>query len=189
MIADPLERVYHRGVTADPTKLSIVHYPDPVLRETTVTVDPEDATVRAVAERMLALMHDAEGVGLAAPQVGLAWRLFVTNAGTADPVDRVYFNPELTLDADAPKESAEEGCLSLPGIHVQRSRPIRATIRATGLDGEPFEFSDDGFLARVWQHEFDHLEGVLIIDKMTPMERMNTRRTLKGLRLAFAENA
>ena len=173
-------------MTADPSTLAIVCYPDPILREKTVPVDPSDPAVVSVAERMIDLMHDAEGVGLAAPQVGLPWRLFVTNGGAVDPVDRVYFNPELELDQTSDIESDEEGCLSLPGIHIQRRRPTRATIRATGLDGEPFEMTEENFLARVWQHEFDHLEGVLIIDSMTPMERLKVRRALKDLRLAFA---
>ncbi len=175
-------------MSLDPAKLEIVCYPDPVLREKAKAVDPEDPIVLAVADRMLELMHDAEGVGLAAPQVGLAWSLFVTNAHDHDPVDRVYLNPELEPIIDAPLEVAEEGCLSLPGINVDRRRPLAAQIRAIGRDGIPFEMEAEGFVARVWQHEVDHLRGVLIIDRMTPMERLSTRRALRDLRLAYAED-
>ena len=167
-------------MSVDPAQLRIVHYPDPALREATEPVDPGDATVRAVAERMIELMHEAEGVGLAAPQVGLAWRVFVTNAREADPEDRVYFNPALTL-APGEIETEDEGCLSLPGIQVAVRRPLRATIRATALDGVAFEAEAEGFLARVWQHEFDHLEGRLIIDRMGPRDRLANRKALREM--------
>jgi peptide deformylase len=173
----------------DPTSLRIVRYPDPVLRRRAEDVDPADESVRAVARRMIELMHEADGVGLAAPQVGLPWRLFVTNAGDADPVDRVLMNPVLTLtspdEAPSPLETMEEGCLSLPGIHAEVRRPRHAAIEATGLEGEAVSMAAEGFLARVWQHEFDHLEGVLIIDRMGPKDRMVNRRSIRDLELSF----
>jgi peptide deformylase len=169
-------------MSVDPSKLRIVVYPDPALRRKGRTVDPTDETVWAVAQRMLQLMHEAEGLGLAAPQVGLDWRLFVTNGRDADPVDRVFINPRLEASGDL--VSHDEGCLSLPNVNVQVRRPDEATVAAHGLDGEPFTLQATGFLTRIWQHENDHLDGVLIIDKMTPMDRLATRKTLKELKAA-----
>lgn len=173
----------------DPAALRIVHHPQPVLRADTAEVDPSDPAVAAVAARMLELMHEADGVGLAAPQVGLSWRLFVTNAGDADPVDRVYVNPTVEIDLrddegrrrPNPLEPMEEGCLSLPGVNGVVRRPSIARITATTLEGERVAFEAEDFLARVWQHEFDHLEGILIIDKFGPKDRLANRRAVKAL--------
>jgi peptide deformylase len=174
-------------MSVDPARLRIVNYPDPVLRAKAAPVDPADPEVRAVAVRMIELMHEADGVGLAGPQVGLPWRLFVTNARDADPEDRVYLNPRLTLGRSE-LEAEEEGCLSLPGITVGVRRPVEASIEAVDLDGRPVTRSAEGMLARIWQHENDHLDGVLIIDRMTPMDRLSTRKALKELELAAAES-
>ncbi len=167
----------------DLASLHIVRYPDPVLRRKTRPIASIDETVLAVARRMLELMHEAPGVGLAGPQVGLSWRLFVTNAGDLDPVDRVFINPELALGRGE-MAVAMEGCLSLPEIDVEIRRPVHADITATGLDGERFSMSADELLARIWQHENDHLDGVLIVDRMSQMDRLSTRRALKEMREA-----
>ena len=167
----------------DVDALKIVLYPDPTLRETARPIEAIDEQVQAVAQRMIELMHQAPGVGLAAPQVGLSWRLFVANP-TGDPDDnRVYINPQITANAGG-NAARDEGCLSLPGITVEVSRPAEATIRAAGLNGEVFEESADDLLARIWQHEYDHLDGVLIIDKMSPMDRMANKRAINELESA-----
>ncbi len=165
----------------DPASLRIVSYPDPVLRVRAEPIESIDETVRAVAERMIELMHEAAGVGLAGPQVGLPWRLFVTNAPDIDPVDRVFVNPRVTLGRGA-IEAKEEGCLSLPGINVQVRRPVEAEVTATDLAGRPFTMQAEGMLARIWQHENDHLDGVMIIDRMGTMDRLATRKLLKGMK-------
>lgn len=170
-------------MTADPRRLTIVRYPDPVLHERAAAVESIDDSVRAVARRMLELMHEAEGVGLAAPQVGLSWRLFVTSATEEHPEDRVYVNPKVE-PLDRSIDVREEGCLSLPGINVEIRRPASVRLTATNLDNEPVDMQSDGFMARVWQHEFDHLNGVLIIDRMRPIDRLATRKTLKDLEAA-----
>ncbi|MEM6553845.1 MAG: peptide deformylase [Planctomycetota bacterium] len=169
----------------DAAKLAIVHYPAAVLRERAAEVPAVDEGVRAVAERMLELMHAAPGVGLAAPQVGLPWRLFVANPTGEAGDDRVYINPELT-EPTREAESQEEGCLSLPEVRAQVARPRGITIRALGVDGKPFEETDDGLLARIWQHETDHLDGVLILDRMTRIEKIANRRAVKALEAAGA---
>lgn len=164
--------------------LQILHYPAPQLRRRTDPVGEIDASVQAVAARMIALMREANGLGLAAPQVGVPWRMFVTNGHEESP-DRVYINPTLSV-VDTALVLKEEGCLSIPGVNVELRRPQAATINALNLDGQPFELSDDDVLARVWQHELDHLDGILIIDRMSPMDRLATRKILKELEATAA---
>ncbi len=167
----------------DPQTLQIVHYPDPVLRGKARPLPAVNAETRAVAARMLELMHAAPGVGLAGPQVGLDWRLFVANP-TGDPADdRVFINPRLT-DPSREQDEQDEGCLSLPGINGQVRRPRRITITAIDLDGRPFTLTSDQLPARIWQHECDHLDGILIIDRMPRIERMANREALRQLETA-----
>ncbi len=164
--------------------LAIVLYPDSVLRQVAAPVPAIDEQVRAVVTDMLRLMHEAPGVGLAAPQVGLPWRLFVANPTGKPEDDRVYINPEL-FNPVGPQEPYEEGCLSLPGIRIEVTRPQGIGIRATGLDGKLFEESADALLARIWQHEFDHLNGRLIIDRMSRLDRMLNAKKIKDLELDY----
>lgn len=169
----------------DPAKLRLIHYPDARLRQKAqpVPVDPQrgaSGEVRAVAARMIEIMHEARGVGLAAPQVGLAWRLFVVNPTGEPGDDRVLINPQL-LDPGAETGEHEEGCLSIPGVSAMIRRPLRITVRAVDLDGRPVEMTSDALPARIWQHETDHLDGVLIIDRMTALDRMANRRSLAEL--------
>ena len=167
-------------VFMDIAKLKIVLYPDPVLRDKAQPVDPRNPVVAQVAMRMLELMHEAPGVGLAAPQVGLPWRMFVANATGEPGDDRVYLNPQLS-DPGVRLEDMEEGCLSLPHIRASIRRPIQITVTATDLQGHVFSETSDDLPARIWQHEYDHLDGVLILDRMTPIDKMANRRAIKEL--------
>jgi len=160
-------------------KLRIVHYPAPVLRKPCAPVEAFDPELRAVAERMLELMREANGVGLAAPQVGLAWRLFVCNGSGEPDDDLVCVNPTLTELTGG--DELEEGCLSIPGVSVTMRRATFATMEASDLDGTPFAVEADGLMARIWQHELDHLNGRLIIDSMSPTDEIANRRALKQL--------
>ena len=155
--------------------LKIIFYPDPRLRKNSEAVTTFDGSLKDLAGRMLELMRAARGVGLAAPQVGQNIRLFVMNPSGEPGDDHVYVNPVLT-DAEG-----EEGCLSLPGINakVWRSKALKMT--AQDLDGNPIEETADGYIARIWQHETDHLNGTMIIDRMGPVARLACRRTLKEL--------
>ena len=166
----------------DVSRLEILHYPDPLLRTVARPIDAIDDTVRAVAARMFELMHEAEGAGLAAPQVGFSWRMFVTRADDEHP-DRVFVNPGIPK-LDGLLELRSEGCLSLPGLNVDVRRPTAATVTSLDLDGRSMTVTATGLMARIWQHEHDHLNGVLIIDKMTPMDRIANRRLLKELEAA-----
>tara|TARA_B100001059_G_scaffold162846_1_gene162352 strand:- start:3939 stop:4451 length:513 start_codon:yes stop_codon:yes gene_type:complete len=167
-------------MSLDPNTLQIRLYPDPCLRSPTTEVDPGDPDVKAAVDRMIELMFQANGAGLAAPQVGLPWRLFVTR----DPADEdsalVWMNPVVT-PLESPMDADIEGCLSLPEIEVEMTRPSKVMISAVDHKGERFE-EESEVLARVWQHEMDHLEGVLIIDRMTTMERIKNRKPLKALK-------
>ncbi len=179
-------------MSVDPESLHILHYPDSVLRQRAKDVPEITPEVRVVAERMIRLMYDAEGIGLAAPQVGLPWRLFVAHVppgedrspesdpiqATADP--GVFINPVLS-NPQGEVKVYEEGCLSLPDITGDVLRPEIITITATGLDGKKFTKTAAGLLARCWQHEFDHLECVLTIDRMSQMSRLKNRTSLKRL--------
>jgi len=164
----------------DVENLEIVHYPADVLRSKASEIKEVTDEVYRVARKMLQLMHEAPGVGLAAPQVGLSWRMFVSNATGESADDQVYINPILR-NPSRDTEDYEEGCLSIPGVKAEIRRPVGITIEATDLDGNRFEQTSDELHARVWQHEFDHLDGVLIIDKMTRMDRMANRKALREL--------
>lgn len=160
--------------------LRIVTYPEPVLRGKAKPVPAVTDEVRRVAQKMLQLMHEAPGVGLAAPQVGLPWRLFVANA-TGEPADdHVYINPVLS-EPSRKLEDYEEGCLSLPGINGHIRRPLGISIEALDLQGQLVRRSAEGLEARIWQHETDHLDGVLILDRMTPLDRMAVQQALRDL--------
>ena len=166
------------SVKAD--QLHIRTYPDPVLRQPATALARVDDEVRAAAGRMIELMHEVRGVGLAAPQVGLAWRLFVINVTGEPGGARVFVNPTLHEPARQ-TEPHDEGCLSIPGITVEVTRPVAVRVKATDLDGQTIDERAEGLLARALQDEHDHLDGRLIIDRMTPADRMANRRVLKEL--------
>ena len=167
--------------------LRIVHYPDSVLRRPAQAVDQITEQVRAVARRMLVLMREAPGVGLAAPQVGLPWRMFVANASGEDDGDLVFINPRLT-DPSRETDELEEGCLSLPEVRGMIRRHSQITIHAIDVSGEPFALTGEQLPARIWQHEYDHLDGILIINRMALIDRMANKRQLKFLEQEFAAN-
>ena len=163
--------------------LKIIFYPDPRLKKMSKPVTQFGQELRELAGRMLKLMRDAKGVGLAAPQVGRNIRLFVMNPSGEPGDDYVYVNPVLS-DPDG-MEEAEEGCLSLPEIHVKVVRNKRMRIQAQDLEGNAFEQTAGGFSARVWQHEFDHLNGILLTDRMGPVAKMSNRKKLKELEARY----
>jgi len=163
--------------------LKIIDYPDPRLRKVSIKVTQFDPALRTLVDRMFTLMREHKGVGLAAPQVGHNIRLFVMNATGEPSGDRVYVNPEL-LDVEGEEED-EEGCLSLPNIRVNIWRGKKVRMQAHALDGSPIHENESGFVARVWQHEMDHLNGALIIDRMGPTDKLATRKVLRELEEKF----
>lgn len=178
----------------DPARLRIQLYPAEVLRLKALPVELS-AEVRAVGVRMVELMRAAEGIGLAATQVGLTWRLFVCDVppGEDDPEPgppdaplrstsgpQVWLNPRI-VGYDGDLTPYEEGCLSLPGIRGDVNRHERVTMEATTLEGETVRVTATGLLARCWQHEIDHLDGVLILDRMTQVSRVRNRSRVKSM--------
>ncbi len=167
-------------MTVDPKTLSLILFPASILLEQAKDVDPSDPTVQHVARRMVEIMFEHQGVGLAAPQIGLPWRLFVTRNPDSEDEAIAWINPSLkVINEDI--EIDEEGCLSLPDIRGDIRRPVGITIRGFDIEGNPAEMSSDTFMARVWQHENDHLDGILIIHKMTAMDRLVNRKLIRNL--------
>jgi peptide deformylase len=151
---------------------------DPVLRASAVPVDRFDERLGSEVERMGQLMQDALGIGLAANQVGVLHRLLVYRAFEEDPIVALV-NPVLEWASDE-LEVAAEGCLSLPGVHVDVERPARVRVRAQDEHGEPLEVEAEGLRARVIQHEIDHLDGVLILDRISREARKEAMRALRA---------
>ena len=150
---------------------------DPVLRSKARPIEVFDDALRDEISRMAALMHDSMGIGLAATQVGALRRLLVYRVEHDSPIN-VLINPELDW-AGKEKEWMEEGCLSLPRVHVEVERPIHVRVRAQDAAGEPITIEASGLEARVIQHEMDHLDGVLIVDRAPRDQRKEAMRALR----------
>ena len=167
--------------------LPIYLYGQAVLRKEAQDITPDYPELASLIENMFETMHAAEGIGLAAPQIGLAIRLVVLDL---DPLAedmpeykdfrRVYINAHI-IETSEDADSQEEGCLSLPGIHEKVTRPIR--IRVQYMDENFVEHDEwvDGFLARAMQHEFDHLEGKVFVDRLSPLRRQMNKNRLMNL--------
>lgn len=151
-------------------KLSILRYPDPRLHTVAKPVEVVDDRIRQLADDMLEVMYQADGVGLAATQVDVHERLIVidTSEGRDDP--RVLINPELIARSEE-MTFADEGCLSVPAIYDKVKRHARVTVRALGRDGQPYEFEADGLLAICVQHEMDHLMGKVFVEYLSALKR------------------
>jgi peptide deformylase len=151
---------------------------DPVLKSRAAPVTQFDEALRREAERMIEIMRDAIGVGLAATQVGVMHRLLVFQAGL-DVTPSALANPELEWRSDEDQVIAEEGCLSIPGVVVEVERPLHVRVRGQDLGGELVLIEASGLEARVLQHEIDHLDGVLIIDRTTREQRKGALGALR----------
>ncbi|HEY4898025.1 MAG TPA: peptide deformylase [Solirubrobacteraceae bacterium] len=155
---------------------------DPVLRAAAVPVERFDAELADEVQRMGELMHDALGIGLAATQVGVLHRVLVYRAYADDPLTALV-NPALTWSSEE-LEVGEEGCLSLPGVHVEVERPLRVRVSAQDPAGAPLQIEAEGLEARVIQHEIDHLDGVLILDRISRQARKEAMRAVREARSA-----
>jgi len=147
----------------------IRQYPDPALRMRAREVEVFDEALARQAARMIALMHDAAGVGLAANQVGSLLRMFTIELGEDEPA-RAIINPRITPLGEE-LETDEEGCLSIPGVLVPVERSVSVRLEGQGVDGRELTLELDGLPARAVQHEVDHLDGVLTFDRTTPEAR------------------
>jgi peptide deformylase len=157
---------------------TILHYPDPRLRVPGKKVPVMTAELRQLVDDMAETMYAAPGVGLAATQVGEPWQIFVVDcASDGEPSDlRVFVNPELVELVGS--TSFEEGCLSFPGAREEVDRAEKVRVRALDREGEPFELEAEGLLAIAIQHEYDHLQGVLMIDHLGPLKKRLLHRKM-----------
>ncbi|NOQ52010.1 MAG: peptide deformylase [Desulfuromonadaceae bacterium] len=154
----------------------ILHYPEPLLKKKSAPVTEFNDELRQLAADMAETMYDAPGVGLAAPQVGILKRLIVIDCSASEePNDLlVAVNPEIVdTEGDSLKE---EGCLSVPGFWASVKRAEKATMRYQDVEGNPHERTADGLLGICMQHETDHLEGVLFVDRLSPLKRSLFRK-------------
>ena len=192
----------------------VVPYPAPILYQRAEAVAPEeiDDELRVTLQRMFATMYENRGVGLAAPQVGISKRFFIANPGPEDEAEADHdgqapHEPEDAVTATEPAQPAEteyvfinpeileplgsqvdeEGCLSIRGVRGQVNRADTLRVRALNERGEPFELEASGFFARVIQHETDHLNGELFIDKISPAEKVIAEKQLRQLRHEWEE--
>lgn len=149
----------------------ILTYPDPRLREVAKPVETFDDELKRLVEDMAETMYDAPGCGLAANQIGVPLRVFVIDVADEDePSDlKVFVNPEIVKKAG--NQTFREGCLSFPGVSEDVKRAADVCVRAFDADGTPFELEADGLLAVAIQHENDHLDGVLMVDKFNALKR------------------
>jgi peptide deformylase len=150
---------------------------DPVLKSRATQVDRFDDSLRQQVSRMAGIMNDAIGVGLAAPQLGISQRLLVYRVGPDAPLVALA-NPEIEW-ASEEREGGDEGCLSIPGVMVDVERPVHVRVHAQDELGEPRSVEASGLEARVIQHEMDHLDGVLILDRTSRDERKRALRELR----------
>ena len=163
-------------------------YPDPLLRRPSQAVEAFDQELSGIVAGMFERMYASKGVGLAAPQVGLKKRILVLNA-TGEPKDEIVLvNPRI-LEKSGPMTRFEEGCLSFPGIYAEVERPESCRVQAFRVDGTPFEQDYGGFTSRIVQHEYDHLEGVLLVDRMSPADKLKNKAALEELVAKFKRKA
>ena len=158
--------------------LSIIRLGDPAREKHSVIVPDINADIAALVAGMTEAMEKGRGVGLAAVQVGELYRLFITKV--PGDTTRVFINPDI-LETSIEQEPFEEGCLSIPGLYTDVTRPTSVRIQAWNAKGRPFTLTADGYLGRVIQHEFDHLNGVLFIDRIDSRKR---KRLLTGYQQA-----
>ncbi len=169
--------------------MQIVHYPHPALRWKSTPITKIDQELRDIVREMFELMYAAEGIGLAANQVGLPYRLFILNL-TADPNEKdqehVFINPEILKKKGS--QEAEEGCLSLPKLYHNVRRAEEITVEAFDLDGTGFELTVDELGSRAIQHESDHLDGVLFIDRLSDAGQREVAPIVADFESLFRQN-
>ncbi|HEV7860666.1 MAG TPA: peptide deformylase [Pyrinomonadaceae bacterium] len=166
------------------SQLKIVHWPEPVLLTPGDPVTEFDENLEQLVNNMFETMYEAQGVGLAAPQVGVSKRLFVMDcSGGKDPDQRVVMiNPEVQRVEG--EQFGEEGCLSFPGIYFPVNRSVRAIVHARDVKGNLFELDGMDLIARCMLHETDHCDGIVFLDKTTPLKREMVKRKIKKLQKA-----
>ncbi|HKW51070.1 MAG TPA: peptide deformylase [Candidatus Eisenbacteria bacterium] len=170
-------------------RLSLRYYGDPVLRKKAEPIAASQAEIKELVEAMFDCMYLEAGVGLAGPQVGISSRVFVVDVTDGEGVrtKRAFVNPEIVERTGA--VTGEEGCLSIPGIRADVKRAARIVVKATDEDGTPFRLAAEGLLSRAIQHETDHLDGVLFVDRLSAIKRKLLEGRLKRVRPPAAGSA
>ncbi len=163
----------------DIEKCRITRYPAEVLKTPAKPIDKIDDNTRKLVEKMTDLMLENNGIGLAGPQAGVPLQIFIVSLEATREAVKVYINPTVTAAGDL--DSVEEGCLSVPGIHTKIRRYKQCTVTATDLDGNEFTETAQGLYARCLQHEYDHLQGITIANRLGPAARIAHRKQLKKL--------
>jgi len=169
----------------DFTNCSITHFPAPVLAQPAKPIDNIDESIRTLADSMIDIMLRNKGLGLAGPQAGVNLRIFVISLDGTKENAKVYINPK--IENSGSLVDFEEGCLSLPGVSAKIKRFKQCSVTATDLDGNTFTEHAEGLLARAFQHESDHLDGMLIKDRMTRVQTIAARKLIKKLREEYNE--
>ena len=158
---------------------NLLHYPDPPLRQKAAHVNTVEPRIQKLIDDMAETMYAAPGVGLAANQIGEPYRIFIIDIAAEDEPSNliIFVNPEI-LSKDG-EEVGPEGCLSFPGVNEDIKRAARVRVRALDRDGKPFELAADGLLAVAIQHEMDHLDGLLMIDRMGMLKKRIVHRKMQ----------
>lgn len=156
---------------------TIIYLPDPRLRQETMPITRFDAKLQTLIDDMTETMYHANGIGLAAPQIGLSLKLAVIDVSKERNQNFCIINPEI-IETDG-QDMLEEGCLSVPGVYDSAPRALRVKVRALDREGKPFEIDADGLLAHCLQHEIDHLNGKVFIDYLSPLKRQMARKKLE----------
>jgi peptide deformylase len=168
--------------------LQVIKYPHPTLLRPSKVLRRVDLELRNIVAEMFELMYANKGCGLAANQVDLPYRLFVMNE-SGDPAEKsqelVFLNPVLSKHKGSGE--AEEGCLSLPGVYAPVRRPEKVTINAYDLSGQEVKMPVEGLFARIVQHETDHLDGIMFIDRLSPTNRMAIKELIEEFETEFMQ--
>ena len=151
------------------TLLNVRIYPDKCLLTRAKPIDQVDDHIREIANNMIETMYTEDGIGLAAPQVGISLRLMTVDLSEEKNKPQVLINPVITERSG--EVQSKEGCLSFPDLYLEVPRAEKIKIEATGLDGEPIHIETDGLLSRCLQHEADHLDGIVFVDRLSPLKR------------------
>jgi len=165
-------------------KRPILTAPDPRLKEVAKDVVKVDGDIKKLADDMLETMYAAEGIGLAATQIGVALRVVVIDVSDAHDELRVFINPEIIWSSDE-REVHEEGCLSVPGIYDEVERAEKVRVRALNEKGETYEVDCEGLLAVCIQHEMDHLMGKVFVEYLSPLKQTRIKSKMKKLERAM----
>jgi peptide deformylase len=170
--------------------LPIRVYGDPVLRRIAKPIGEVTPEVRALAQDMIETMYAEPGIGLAAPQVGVSLRLIVMDPTAGEETDKAFalVNPVIVAKTGE-QVVIEEGCLSVPDIRADVTRPERVSVDYTTIDGEPARLEADEMVARIFQHEYDHLDGILFVDRISPVRRQLLKKHLKAIAKTASKRA